>query len=49
MTRPSLTSHAGLFPDERRRLGVSDALVRLSIGLEATDDLIEDIERALAP
>jgi cystathionine beta-lyase/cystathionine gamma-synthase len=49
MTRPALTSHAGLPPDERRRLGVSDALVRLSIGLEDVDDLIEDIDRALAP
>ncbi len=49
MTRPALTSHAGLPPEERRRLGVSDALVRLSVGLEATEDLIDDLERALAP
>jgi cystathionine beta-lyase/cystathionine gamma-synthase len=48
MTRPALTSHASLPPDERRRLGVSDALVRLSVGLEDVEDLIEDIDRALA-
>jgi len=49
MTRPAITSHAGLPPDERRRLGISDALVRLSVGLEATEDLIEDLDRALLP
>jgi cystathionine beta-lyase/cystathionine gamma-synthase len=48
VTRPATTSHAGLAPDERRRLGVSDALIRMSIGLEATEDLIEDLERSLA-
>jgi cystathionine beta-lyase/cystathionine gamma-synthase len=49
MTRPASTSHAGLAPDERRRLGVSDTLVRISIGLEATEDLIDDFDRALSP
>jgi cystathionine beta-lyase/cystathionine gamma-synthase len=49
MTRPASTSHAGLAPDERRRLGVSDTLVRISIGLEATEDLVDDFDRALSP
>jgi cystathionine beta-lyase/cystathionine gamma-synthase len=48
MTRPATTSHAGLSPEHRRLLGVSDSLVRISIGLEAADDLLEDIGRALS-
>lgn len=47
MTRPAATSHAGLSPDERQHLGISDGLVRLSVGIEATEDLIEDLRRAL--
>jgi cystathionine beta-lyase/cystathionine gamma-synthase len=48
VTRPSRTSHAGLSPEERRALGIGDALIRLSVGLESVDDLIEDLDRALA-
>jgi cystathionine beta-lyase/cystathionine gamma-synthase len=47
ITRPAATSHAGLDPDERRRIGIADALIRLSVGIEATDDLIDDLARAL--
>ncbi len=47
ITRPATTSHAGMAPEERRRLGISDSLIRLSVGLEATEDLIEDFEQAL--
>jgi len=47
VTRPSLTSHSGLSPEDRRRLGISDGLIRLSVGIEATQDLIEDFEQAL--
>ena len=47
VTRPATTSHAGLSPEDRRRLGISDSLIRVSIGLEATEDLIEDFDRAL--
>jgi cystathionine beta-lyase/cystathionine gamma-synthase len=47
ITRPAVTSHAGLAPDERRRLGIPDGLMRVSIGLEATEDIIEDFEQAL--
>lgn len=47
ITRPAVTSHAGLSPDERKRAGVSDALIRLSVGIEDTDDLIEDLGQAL--
>lgn len=47
VTRPAATSHAGMDPEERRRLGISDGLVRLSVGIEATEDLVADFERAL--
>jgi cystathionine beta-lyase/cystathionine gamma-synthase len=48
VTRPALTSHAGLPPDERRAIGIADALVRVSVGIEAAEDLVDDFERALA-
>ncbi len=47
-TRPAATSHVDLTPEERQRLGVTDSLIRVSIGIEATDDLIADFEQALA-
>ncbi|HKD52726.1 MAG TPA: aminotransferase class I/II-fold pyridoxal phosphate-dependent enzyme [Steroidobacteraceae bacterium] len=47
LTRPAATSHAGLSAAERQRLGISDGLLRLSVGIEATEDLIEDLRRAL--
>ena len=47
LTRPATTSHAGLPREERLRLGISDALLRLSVGIEATEDLLEDIGQAL--
>ena len=48
MTRPATTSHAGVPPSERQRLGISDSLIRISIGIENTDELIEDFRQALA-
>jgi cystathionine beta-lyase/cystathionine gamma-synthase len=47
LTRPATTSHLGMDPDERRRIGISDSLVRFSVGIEAVDDLIEDLDQAL--
>jgi cystathionine beta-lyase/cystathionine gamma-synthase len=47
ITRPVTTSHAGLAAEVRRRQGISDGLVRLSVGLESTQDLIEDFGAAL--
>jgi len=47
VTRPSLTSHSGLSPEDSGTLGISDGLIRLSVGIEATQDLIEDFEQAL--
>lgn len=47
VTRPVTTSHSGLTPEERRRAGISDSLIRLSIGIEATEDIIADFRHAL--
>ena len=47
MTRPALTSHVGLGPDERARQGIAEHLVRISVGLEGTEDLIADFAQAL--
>lgn len=48
VTRPAQTSHAGMAPADRERLGISGKLIRLSVGIEATEDLIEDFRQALA-
>ncbi|MEX0758338.1 MAG: PLP-dependent transferase, partial [Tistlia sp.] len=40
--------HASIPADKRAALGISDGLVRLSVGVEDGDDLIADLERALA-
>ena len=45
---PALMTHASLPKDRREAIGITDGLVRLSVGLESLDDLIEDIEQALA-
>lgn len=47
ITRPATTSHAGMTPHDRERLGVTDDLVRVSSGIESTRDLIEDFAHAL--
>jgi cystathionine beta-lyase len=44
---PAMTSHAKISVEERRRIGVSDSLLRLSVGIEQADDLLEDIEQAM--
>jgi cystathionine beta-lyase/cystathionine gamma-synthase len=48
ITRPATTSHLGMSAEERARTGITDGLIRLSVGLEATEDLIEDFTQALA-
>jgi cystathionine beta-lyase/cystathionine gamma-synthase len=47
ITRPATTSHSGLDPEDRRKLGIADSLIRLSVGIENTDDLIADFRQAL--
>lgn len=48
VTRPALTSHAGLDPAVRRGLGIADGLVRISVGLEDPRDLVTDLLQALS-
>jgi cystathionine beta-lyase/cystathionine gamma-synthase len=47
MLYPAMSSHRELSPKHRQRLGISDNLVRLSVGIEAPEDIIADIEQAL--
>jgi len=42
------TTHAALSEDDRKRLGITEGLVRLSVGIEDKEDLIADLEQALA-
>ena len=44
---PVLTSHAMISAELREKMGVTEQMVRLSVGIESADDLIEDLERAL--
>ena len=46
-THPASTTHAKLTPEERQQVGITDGLIRLSIGLENVEDIWEDIAKAL--
>ncbi len=48
-THPATTTHRRLGPEVRAAMGITDAIVRISVGLEDEADLIEDIRRAHAP
>ncbi len=48
VTHPATTTHQRLAPERRAALGITEGLVRLSVGLEDTDDLIADLRQALA-
>lgn len=45
--QPSLTSHALMTPEERAKQGISDQLLRLSVGIENKEDIIEDLIQAM--
>tara|TARA_B100000749_G_scaffold6031_1_gene4891 strand:+ start:2984 stop:4150 length:1167 start_codon:yes stop_codon:yes gene_type:complete len=47
ITRPALSSHSGMDPAERVKAGITDSLIRLSVGIESVDDLITDLDQAL--
>lgn len=47
VTRPASTSHSGMSPEERRSSGVADGLVRVSVGIEDCEDLLDDFRQAL--
>jgi cystathionine beta-lyase/cystathionine gamma-synthase len=47
ITHPATMTHADVEPEERQRVGITDGLVRLSVGLEDAQDLIDDLSAAL--
>jgi cystathionine beta-lyase/cystathionine gamma-synthase len=47
VTRPAQTSHADMSAEDRQASGISDGLVRLSVGIESTQDLLADFQHAL--
>ncbi len=47
ITRPAVTSHAGMSPEDRDRFGITADLVRISSGIEGTEDLVGDFAQAL--
>jgi cystathionine gamma-synthase len=47
ITHPVSSSHKNISPIERQELGIKDGLLRLSVGLEETEDIIEDLENGL--
>ncbi|RMG47896.1 MAG: PLP-dependent transferase, partial [Acidobacteria bacterium] len=47
VTHPVTMTHADVDEAERKRVGITDGLVRLSVGMEDVDDLIEDLKQAL--
>ncbi|MCK0439436.1 O-succinylhomoserine sulfhydrylase [Gordonia alkaliphila] len=47
ITHPATTTHRAMGPDGRAAIGLTDAMVRLSVGLENVDDLIRDLDQAL--
>ena len=48
VTHPASTTHSKLTADERAETGITDGMVRISVGLEHVDDIIADIQQALA-
>ena len=47
VSEPRFSSHAHLTPEQREAIGIPDGFVRMSVGIEAAEDLIEDLQRAL--
>lgn len=47
-TRPAMSSHRGMSPEARQQAGVTAGLIRLSLGIEALQDILADLEQALA-
>ncbi|MCV7217299.1 O-succinylhomoserine sulfhydrylase [Mycobacterium crocinum] len=48
ITHPATTTHRAMGPEGRASIGLGDGVVRISVGLEGTEDLISDLERALS-
>ncbi|MEJ7710612.1 MAG: cystathionine gamma-synthase [Pyrinomonadaceae bacterium] len=48
ISHPATMTHASVLPEIRARLGISESLVRISVGLEDTDDILADLDQALS-
>lgn len=48
VVRPSRSSHLGMEPEDRERLGITNDLIRVSVGIEDIEELIEDFDQALS-
>lgn len=48
INHPAIMTHASVPPEQRKRIGISDTLIRLSVGIEDVDDLIAELDYALA-
>ncbi len=48
VTKPSCSSHSGVPPEERRRIGVTDSLIRVAVGIEDSEELVADFAQALS-
>jgi len=47
ISHPASTTHSGVSKETRERIGISEGLIRISVGIEDADDLIADLEQAL--
>jgi cystathionine beta-lyase/cystathionine gamma-synthase len=47
ISHPATMTHASVPPDRRQQIGITDDMVRISVGIEDVDDLREDLEQAL--
>ena len=48
ISHPATMTHSSIPPDVRRQIGISDGLIRISVGIEDAEDLIADLDAALA-
>jgi cystathionine beta-lyase/cystathionine gamma-synthase len=48
ISHPALMTHASVTADVRKQIGITDGLVRLSVGIEDVEDLIADLDQALS-
>ena len=48
ISHPATMTHAALGEEGRRKIGITDGMVRISVGIEDVEDLIDDLEQALA-
>ena len=47
VSHPATSSHRSLTPEHRREMGITESLVRISVGIEEAEDIIRDVEQAL--